>query len=350
MSRTVPEIAGIKAYDHEGLQEICDDLGLKTFRLKQIENWIYGKCASSYDEMTNLSKDLREKLKSSYPLTKAQIENVLESSDGTKKYLIKYSDGTLVESVGIPSKSRLTICVSTQAGCKMGCAFCATAKGGFSRNLAPGEIFDQVALIAEDFHTKPTNVVMMGQGEPLNNFDASIGAARFLNSSNGFGIGARHITISTCGIVPMIRRLASINEQFTLAVSLHSAIQNTRDKLMPGVKGYSLDRLRDSLISYSEINGRRPTLEYAMIENVNDDAQHLDALINFCKKMLCHVNLIPLNRVDGCGYKPSRSSKVETFYSGLMSHGVNSSIRKSRGADIKGACGQLIENYQNHRQ
>jgi len=345
VSRTMPEIAGIKAYDPTGVDEIVAQAGLPAFRAKQLKGWIYGKGACSYDEMTNLPKAMREQLAESYPLHRAEIAKVVKSSDGTRKYLVKYSDETLVEAVGIPSGDRLTVCFSTQAGCSMGCAFCATGKGGFHRNLAPGEIFDQVALIADDFGQRVTNAVAMGQGEPFLNYEAVIGALRYMNADYGLGIGARRLTVSTCGIIPMIRRLASEPEQFTLAVSLHSAVQNTRDKLMTNVSNYTLDRLRDSLISYSDATGRRPTLEYAMINSVNDTDEELEALIAFCRKMLCHVNLIPLNKVQGSGYLPSRAERVKLFEQELNSKGIETTVRSSRGKDIQGACGQLRQDY-----
>lgn len=345
MSRTVPDIAGIKAYDRAGIAELVTDLGLPAFRAKQLEEWLYAKRASSYDEMTNLPKQLREQLAEQHPLHVATIEHKLVSEDGARKYVIRYADGALVEAVGIPSKNRLTVCFSTQAGCAMECAFCATGKGGFLRNLAPGEIVDQVMLVGDDFGRRVTNAVAMGQGEPFNNYDATLGALRFLNMSNGANIGARHMTISTCGVIPMIRRLALEPEQFTLAVSLHSAVQRTRDKIMPGVSAYGLDRLRDSLVSYSEATGRRPTFEYALMYGINDSPEERDALVDYCKRMLCHVNLIPLNKVEGSRFKPSDPSRVQEFCDALTSKGIEATIRNSRGADIQGACGQLIQNY-----
>ena len=346
MTRILPDIAGIKAFDIEGLEQLIEEIGQPKFRTKQLVEWIYGKGVSSYDDMTNLPKTMREQLAADYPLHVAEIEKKLKSQDGTRKYLIRYSDGTLVEAVGIPTKTRLTVCISTQAGCPMQCVLCATGKGGFSRNLAPGEIFDQVSLIADDFERRVTNVVAMGQGEPFLNYEASIGAARFLNSPSGANIGARHITISTSGIVPMIRKFSSEPEQFTLAVSLHSAVQNTRDKIMPGLKGYDLSRLRSSIDSYGQSTGRRPTIEYAMMDGVNDSDDELDALVDFCKGMLCHVNLIPLNNIDSKWFRPSKPERVELFAETLNSKGIETSVRNSRGSDIQGACGQLMQIYK----
>ena len=343
MSRTVPEIAGIKAYDKEGIDELVKELGLPAFRSKQLVEWIYGKGAASYEDMTNLPKALRERLAAEQPLYRAEVARKLVSQDGSRKYLVRYQDGTLVEAVGIPGKNRLTVCFSTQAGCAMNCAFCATGKGGFTRNLAPGEIFDQVALIGEDFGKRVTNVVAMGQGEPFANYEATIAAARFMNAENGLNVGARHITISTCGVIPMIRRFAGEPEQFTLAISLHSAVQKTRNKLMPSMRQYELDRLRDSIVSYSETTGRRPTFEYAMVAGINDTDEELDALVEYCRKMLCHVNLIALNRVPGSRYQPSDEERIELFSETLNRHGIETTVRNSRGSDIDGACGQLMQ-------
>lgn len=345
MSRTVPDIAGIKAYDISGIYELIDELGFPKFRAKQLIEWIYGKNVNSYEDMTNLPKSMREKMSEEYPLNPSKIVDSVESYDGTKKYIIEYSDGTLVEAVGIPTKTRLTVCFSTQAGCPMACAFCATGKGGYKRNLAPGEIYDQVALISRDFGRRATNAVAMGQGEPFLNYDSVIGAARLLNSEAGANIGARHITISTCGIIPMIRRFANEPEQFTLAISLHSANQYTRNKLMPHCREYELDRLRASIKSYSDTTGRRPTFEYAMMRGMNDTEEEKEALIEFCSKMLCHVNLIALNPIENARFKPSDPERIEDFKNSLESKGIETSVRNSRGSDIQSACGQLVQNY-----
>jgi 23S rRNA (adenine2503-C2)-methyltransferase len=341
MERTTSEIAGIKAFDEQGIIALMKDLGQPAFRAKQLIQWIYAKGAHSYDEMTNLPAALRDELAARYPLFVPELEERLVSKDGSRKYLVRFADGTSVETVGIPSNHRLTVCVSTQAGCNMGCAFCATGKLGLIRSLAPGEICDQVRIVADDFGERPTNVVTMGQGEPFMNYDSVLGALRFLNSPDGFNIGARHLTVSTCGILPMIRRFAAEPEQFTLAISLHSAVQKTRNRLMPGVRNYTLDRLHDSVAAYGEKTRRRPSFEYALIAGQNDTDEELEALVEFCKNMLCHVNLIPLNTVSGTGLKPSTRERAEEFATALGRTGIEVSIRNSRGSDICGACGQL---------
>jgi 23S rRNA (adenine2503-C2)-methyltransferase len=263
------------------------------------------------------------------------------SADATRKYLLKLADGVTVEAVGLPEGDRLTVCFSTQAGCAMGCAFCATSAAGFTRDLGPGEMVDQVRLIADDFNRRVTNTVAMGQGEPFANYDATLGALRFLNAAENIGIGARHMTVSTCGIIAGIRRFAEEPEQFTLAVSLHSAVQSTRDRLMPGVRSVELPALRKALIGYAEKTHRRPSLEYALIDGVNDTDAELTALIDFTRGMLMHVNLIPVNPVAESGFARASGLRVRAFERALEAARIDVSIRTERGADIDAACGQL---------
>lgn len=342
MERATVETVGIKAMSRAEIEKlVTEELGLPKFRSKQIIQWIYGKGVGSYDAMTNLPAALRADLTKSYPLLTPSIVKKEVSSDGTRKYLLALGDGTRVETVGMPSKNRLTVCVSTQAGCPMRCAFCATGQAGYTRSLGCGEIVDQVRIVGDDFGQRVTSVVLMGQGEPFLNYDASIEAMRILNSEDGLGIGARHITVSTCGVLPQIRRFAAEPEQFTLALSLHSAVQETRDELMPGVKKYPLDRLRDSIISYTQVTGRRPTYEYLMIQGVNDTNPELKALVSFCRNTLCHVNLIPLNDTPKGRFKPSKPERVADFEKMLTSAGIETTVRESRGTDINAACGQL---------
>ena len=223
----------------------------------------------------------------------------------------------------------------------MGCAFCATGAAGLTRSLSAGEIFEQVAHVRDDFGTRVTGVVLMGQGEPFANYEATLSALRRLNSSNGMGIGARHLTVSTCGIIPMITRFSREPEQFTLAVSLHSAVQRTRDALMPGVSKYSLLRLYDAMGEYTSRTGRRPTYEYALIKGVNDSDEELSYLCDFCKDTLCHVNIIQLNDVPGSKFQPATVHRANDVVRRLANVGVEATIRQSRGADIDAACGQL---------
>ena len=341
-----PSSLDLRSLSHEELLTLVTELGWPSFRAKQVEDWLWKHHVSSFDEMTNVPAALRKQLAERGTLGDVSEVTRQVSNDGSRKYLIEYADGTRAECVGMPTRNRLAVCVSTQAGCRMGCVFCATGMGGFSRSLTATEMFDQVTHGADDFQTRVSSVVMMGQGEPFNNYDNVLAALRMLNSPNGAGIGARHLTVSTCGIVPMIRRFAKEPEQFTLAVSLHSAVQATRNLLMPGVRKYSLGRLHEVMEEYVEKTGRRPTYEYALIGGVNDNANELDALCDFTRGTLAHVNLIQLNDLEGSKLKPSTTEKAELFVRALASVGVEATIRNSRGADIDAACGQLSQKHK----
>jgi len=336
------EEIGIKALGPGGLERLVALGGQPTFRAKQLTQWLYARGVASYDEMTDLPAQWRADLAESVPLTiPSLVTRQVSDIDGTRKYLWSLADGVTVESVGLPTSDRLTVCFSTQAGCAMGCAFCATGAGGLTRDLAPGEMVDQVRLVGEDFGIRVTNAVAMGQGEPFANYDATLDALRLMNSKDGLGIGARHLTVSTCGLITGIRRFAQEPEQFTLAISLHSAVQATRDRLMPGVRGTSLSALRDEVARYAEKTGRRPSFEYALIEGVNDSPEELTALIDYTRGLLCHVNLIPINPVPDSPMRRSSIRSAEAFVRDLASAGTESSIRAERGADIDAACGQL---------
>ncbi|MBE0476679.1 MAG: 23S rRNA (adenine(2503)-C(2))-methyltransferase RlmN [Coriobacteriia bacterium] len=333
--------ADIKSMDVGGIAEALSDLGEPRYRASQVLRWLYARGATSFDEMTDLPAGLRAALAERFAMSVPRLVERQVSRDGARKYLWRLADGVTVESVGIPADERLTVCFSTQAGCRMGCAFCATGRGGFIRDLSPGEMADQVAMAGRDFGRRVANAVAMGQGEPFANYEATLAALRILNSPDALGIGARHITVSTCGLPPAIRRFAREPEQFTLAVSLHSAVQETRDRLMPGVRGVRLEALRESLVSYVERTGRRPSLEYALLAGVNDTPEELAAVLAFCRGLLVHVNLIPANVVNGCGFDRSSARRAREFLSALTAAGVEASIRAERGADIDAACGQL---------
>jgi 23S rRNA (adenine2503-C2)-methyltransferase len=303
-----------------------------------------------------LPKKLRESLEKDYPLIPARLIDKQVSTDGTRKYCFELFDGSRVESVGIPSlktnsanqPQSLTVCFSTQVGCSMQCQFCATGTEGFSRNLSAGEMVDQIAFIQEDFGMRVSHLVSMGQGEPFLNYEATLSALDFLNDKKGFGIGARHITVSTCGIVSGIQKLAENSHQYTLAISLHSAQQAIRDALMPRCSNQPLPMLKNALIAYQKASGRRVSFEYLMIKDMNDTKAALDALIDFSKGILCHVNLIPLNQVDHSPFTPSSSETIQSWKKTLTQVGIETTIRNSRGADIDGACGQLKNKLANH--
>ncbi|MBQ9690662.1 MAG: 23S rRNA (adenine(2503)-C(2))-methyltransferase RlmN [Eggerthellaceae bacterium] len=325
----------------EEVAQMITHLGLPSFRVKQVLEWLYKHGVQSYDEMTNLPLSMREKLSKIAPLKENKIIDKQISRDGTRKYIIELYDGAFVEMVAMPYPDRLTVCFSTQVGCSMDCSFCATGKEGLTRNLGPGEIIDQVLLAQRDFNRRVTNLVAMGQGEPFGNYSNTLEALKIINNPAYLGIGARHITVSTCGIIKGIEKFAFIKEQFTLAVSLHSAVQKTRDELMPKLKLPDLDRLKAALKLYVEHTRRRITFEYIMISGLNDDEEHLTALCDYCSDILCNVNLIPLNAIDDEHFVPSAQKTLRDFSSALQEAGVQVAIRNSRGQDIAGACGQL---------
>lgn len=339
-----PSITGkldLRSMTRGQLQELMSELGQPAFRVKQIEEWVWRKNVSSLDEMSNLPKTLRHALQDRVTLDSAEEIARQLSTDGSRKYLLRFPDGVSVECVGMPSKGKLTACASSQAGCGIGCAFCATGMSGLTRSLSAGEIYEQVMHVRDDFGRRVTSVVLMGQGEPFANYTETLAALRRLNSPDGAGIGARHLTVSTCGIIPMIKRFANEPEQFTLAVSLHSAVQRTRDMLMPGVKKYSLIHLYDIMNEYVNKTGRRPSYEFTLIRGVNDSDNEIAALCDFCRDNLAHVNLIMLNEVKGSKFQPSTNERAREFVRRLTSVGVEATIRDSRGSDIDAACGQL---------
>ena len=332
----------IKEYSIEELADCVKEVGLPSFRTQQILSWLYDKGVSSYEEMTNLPKAAREQFAQVYPLYVPDEIERQESVDGSRKYLFELHDGALLETVGLPaSDGRLTVCASSQSGCAMGCSFCATGKKGLTRNLYPGEIVDQVIAVQKDFDKRVTNVVIMGQGEPFANYDATMAALRILNHPKLLNIGARHITVSTCGVISGIKRFAREPEQFTLAVSLHAARQRIRDRIMPSMSTQTLEKLKYALQTYTKETGRRFSFEYALMKGINDSDEDLNALIEYSKDLLCHINLIPLNKIDDSPIQPSPRSKREAWQSTLEHAGIAVSTRLSRGADIAAACGLL---------
>lgn len=339
---------GIDSYTIEGLEALIADWGQPRFRATQLFEWLYGRGVASYDEMTNVPSSLRQELAKKAPLHFPTIEDRRISADGTRKYILKLHDNCLVETVGIPSSSnkdtkheRLTVCASSQVGCAMGCRFCATGQEGFTRNLSVGEIVWQVLVVSADFDTRVSNVVLMGQGEPFLNYDNCLGALRIINHTKGPNIGARHITVSSCGIQDGILRFGGEPEQFTLAISLHSAVQATRDELMPRSAATPLNKLKDALRHYQRAAGRRISFEYLMIDDVNTGSTDLSALIDYCDGLSVHVNLLPINAVPESPYKPCSAAKMQEWVSQLGRAGIEASVRTSRGSDIFGACGQL---------
>ena len=338
--RVTPALA---CYDAQHIAEVLRLQGQPQYRTTQILEWIWQRNVASYDEMTNIPQALRATLAHQLPLLRARIVKRQLSGDGTRKYLIQFSDKQLVEVVGLPTADRLTVCASAQIGCAMGCTFCATAQSGLIRNLTAAEIAQTVALVGRDFDTRVSNVVMMGQGEPFANYEAVLEALRIFNAPWGLGIGARHLTVSTCGLIAGIERLATEPEQFTLAVSLHSARQTTRDAIMPGVSTQSLGKLQDALIHYFETTGRRPSLEYALIASRSDTSEEIAALGSFASRIGAHVNLIAINRWEGtASLSPTNETRAHEIVSLLRDrYAVEATLRARRGSDIDAACGQL---------
>ena len=323
------------------LEELMGEMKASKFRAKQIHNWIYTKSVSSIEDMTNLAKDFREELKQRAVVTEAKIKVKQVSSDGTIKYLIEYPDGECVETVlmRFDNRANLTACVSSQVGCAVNCSFCATGKRGFIRNLNYKEIIEQVLTIQRDTGLKVTNVVFMGQGEPLLNLDNVLKALEIFNDD--FQIGARRITISTSGIIPKIEELAKSELQSTLAISLHAPNHNLRAKLMPIEEKYPLDKLKKALLDYVDKTGRRITIEYILIHGFNDTPEVAKELAYYLKDLKCNINLIPYNPINETGYKKPSNNDIMRFKYLLEHSGKKVTVRLERGADIDAACGQL---------
>ncbi len=325
------------------LEDLLQSWGEPTFRARQIWTWLYDRRVASFDEMTNLPKHLREKLAADNRLGDLDMAAERTSRDGTIKRLYRLHDGQLIESVLMPyDDDRRTACISTQAGCAMGCVFCATGQMGFARHLTPTEIFEQAVRFARDLELQGdrlSNVVLMGMGEPFHNYDSSVAAIRRLMSD--LGIGARHITVSTVGLVPQIRRFADEGLQVKLAISLHAATDQERQKLLPVNKRWLITELLGACHYYIEKTGRRVTFEWAAIAGENDTPGQAHALGKRLSGMLCHVNIIPLNPTSGYAHSPAVMERINAFIDILESYGVPATVRVRRGIDIDAGCGQL---------
>ena len=329
----------------EELKDLMVQLKEKPFRAKQIYSWLHEHLVTSYDEMTNLSKGLREKLKE-YPITALEVVDVQTSKlDGTQKYLFRLSDGNVIESVLMRYKHGNSVCISSQVGCRMGCRFCASTLDGLERNLRPSEMLDQIYRIQTLTGERVSNIVIMGSGEPLDNYDNVIRFLRMISDENGLNISQRNITLSTCGIVPNILRLAEENIQITLALSLHAPNDEVRKTLMPIANRYSLKEILPACQTYFEKTGRRLTFEYSLVSGVNDNLDEAKALTSLLKNMHGHVNLIPVNPIKERDYRQSDRKAIEAFKSYLEKNGINVTVRREMGRDINGACGQLRKSF-----
>lgn len=340
----------IKDYNLEELKQEVINIGEKPFRAEQIFKWLFIDKVKSFDEMTNISLDLREKLKQNYNICNFEIVRKLESKDGTKKYLFGLNDGNAIESVLMEYHFGRTVCVSSQIGCKMGCKFCASTGIPFIRNLTSGEIVEQIIAIEQDTNVKISNVVFMGIGEPFDNYDNVINAIKILNNQKGLNIGARHISISTSGLVPKIYQFADENVQCTLSISLHSANNETRSSMMPVNNAYNIEELIKACKYYIEKTNKRISFEYALAKDNNDNQKAADELINLLHGMLCHVNLIPINKIENGKYSKSSNENIIKFRDYLNSKGITATIRRELGSDIDAACGQLRRKNLNNNK
>lgn len=335
----------IKSLYIEEIEGMLKEMGEPKFRAKQIFSWLHAKKAKTFDEMTNLSKPLREKLGEKFKISNVKILEKLVSSDGTTKYLFSLDDGNVIESVLMRYSYGNAVCVSTQVGCRMGCGFCASTLNGLERNLEAGEILSQIYEISRDIDERISSVVLMGSGEPLDNYDNVIRFIRLLNSRDGADIGQRHITLSTCGLAEKIDKLRGEGLQITLAISLHAPNDEIRGKTMPVSRKYDMETLLSACRRYSEETKRRITFEYALIRGVNDSAACAKELASKLKGMLCHVNLIPVNDVKEREYVHSSEEQIKSFASILMGRGIETTVRRKLGSDINAACGQLRRSY-----
>lgn len=330
-SMNVPELEGLLAH-----------WGQPKFRAKQIFSWLHDKRVLTFGEMTNLPAALREKLETECAITSLEVERKLVSQlDGTVKYLYRLPDGQHVESVRMQYEHGISLCISSQVGCKMGCAFCASTKAGFVRNLTASEILEQVYAAGRDAGERIGSIVMMGIGEPLDNFDNVMRFLELVADPNGLNLSHRHISLSTCGVVDRIRELAEKDLQITLSISLHATDDEARSAIMPVNRRWQIGELLDACREYTDRTHRRISYEYALISGVNDSRRQAEELAGLLKGMLCHVNLIPVNYVREAGYEKSPRKRVYEFQKVLNDRGINATVRRTLGADINAACGQL---------
>ena len=340
----------IKSMTQPEIKQALMELGEPSFRAKQIFDWLHKGCRS-FSDMTNLSKDLRQKLDERFYITVPHVVRKQESQkDGTIKYLWRLGDGNCVETVLMRYHHGNSICISSEVGCAMGCAFCASTKGGLIRRLSAAEMVDQVLFTSLDSGLSISNIVLMGIGEPLDNYDTVLRFLELINSPDGMNIGMRHISLSTCGLVDKIHRLADEKLQLTLSVSLHAPLNEIRTQIMPVNKKYPVETLLDACKSYFEKTGRRISFEYAMIRDVNDSKEVAETLAKKLDGIAAHVNLIPLNNIEESPLKPSTRKTVMEFQQILEKHGIPATVRRTLGSDIDASCGQLRRKYEKSKE
>ncbi|MDD3570724.1 MAG: 23S rRNA (adenine(2503)-C(2))-methyltransferase RlmN, partial [Lachnospiraceae bacterium] len=341
----------LKSMTFTELETVIKEIGEPKFRTKQVYDWLHSKLVTEFDDMTNLSKSLREKLSENYKISKLEIvEKRVSEKDGTTKYLFGLENDNLIEAVVMRYSYGNAVCVSTQVGCRMGCTFCASTLDGVEANLSTGEMLSEVYEIQKDLGERISSVVLMGSGEPLDNYDNVIKFIRMLNDENGLGIGQRHITLSTCGLIDKMNKLQEEDLQITLAVSLHAPNDEIRNQIMPISRKHDIDSLLLACKQYSDQTKRRITFEYALIKGVNDSEDCAKELTQRLKNMLCHVNLIPVNDVKERSYFKSNDETIAAFAEILNSKGIETTIRRKLGSDINAACGQLRKGYKNSRR
>lgn len=337
----------IKSMNLKELISFMEEMGEKAFRAKQIYQWIHEKQVDCFEEMTNISKKLIENLKEKTYLTSLTKEEVqISQLDGTRKYLFLLEDGNVIESVLMRYKHGNSVCISSQVGCRMGCRFCASTLDGLVRGLTPGEMLDQIYKIGKDIGERISNVVVMGTGEPLDNYDNLLKFIEMLTDEHGIHISQRNLTVSTCGIVPKMRELADEKLAITLALSLHASNQQKRLELMPVANKYDIQEVIDACKYYFEQTGRRITFEYSLVGGVNDTDEDARELCKLIRGMNCHVNLIPVNPIKERDYVQSNVKVIENFKNKLEKGGINATVRREMGRDIDGACGQLRKRYK----
>ncbi len=340
----------IKSLSLEELKIEMEGMGEKGFRAGQIYEWMHKKLVRGFEEMTNVSKGLREKCEEKYAFTALRAVRVQESKiDGTKKFLFELADGNVVESVWMKYKHGNSVCISSQVGCRMGCRFCASTLDGLERSLAPSEMLDQIYEITRLTGERVSNVVVMGTGEPMDNYENLLKFLRLLTDENGLHISQRNVTVSTCGIVPKMRQLAEEGLQITLALSLHATTDEKRRKLMPVANKYGLDELMETCAYYFEKTGRRITFEYSLVGGVNDTDEDARELIALVKPLNCHVNLIPVNPIAERDFVESERERIQAFKNKLEKNKINVTIRREMGRDIDGACGQLRRRHKTEK-
>lgn len=332
---------GITSLTLPKLADLMQELGQPAFRAKQLFSWLHQKQVCDYAEMTNLPKPLCAQLAEKYPIDAPEIAKKQESRDGTAKYLLRLADGNCIETVVMRYNYGNTVCVSTQVGCRMGCRFCASTQGGRVRDLTAGEIASEIYTVQRDIGERISHIVLMGIGEPLDNYDNVMDFLTIISSPDGAQIGMRNISLSTCGLVPRIYELAKLHLGLTLSVSLHAPTNEMRSGMMPANDAYPLEQLIPACRAYQKDTGRRVSFEYALVRGVNDSAEAARQLADLIRGMGAHVNLIPINPVDGSPYSATDAKHVKAFQETLTRLGVNATIRRRLGADISAACGQL---------